>query len=70
MIRVPLKCDCHDREVLAWIEPEAGRILIRDRRHGERHSATISLPREIVVELVRLHSDGSSVPSRPLGPRE
>lgn len=50
--RIPVLCDCCEREVLAWIEPDQGRIMVKDRRHGQTHSVSIELSEASVTDLL------------------
>ncbi len=44
--REPIYCDCCGKEVMAWRLPD-GRIIINDRRHGEKHTVSLDLLKEI-----------------------
>jgi anthranilate/para-aminobenzoate synthase component II len=39
--RVPIKCDCCGLQVLAHVV--GGKLVITDRRHGEKHTVSIAL---------------------------
>ena len=43
MVTEKVYCACHGTEVLAVIRD--GQLVIRDRRHGENHTAVIQLDR-------------------------
>jgi hypothetical protein len=43
--REPIYCDCCGKEVMAW--RVNGRIIVNDRRHGERHTVSLDVQREL-----------------------
>lgn len=47
--RKPIYCSCCGTQVMGW--REGNRIIISDRRHGERHTAVVTLdkkPQDVV----------------------
>jgi hypothetical protein len=51
--RKPIYCDCCGKEVMAW-QYQDGRIVVTDRRHGQRH--TVSIRPKPVVHLRQVMS--------------
>ena len=43
--REPIYCDCCGKEVLAW--RVNGKIIVKDRRHGEKHTLSLDIRGEL-----------------------